>query len=97
MFTFAPLGPIDMLGPLLLQLIRTPGRIFVLLRQYKPIIFANLLANLMKICPKHKDLPQHILGCLTKNMYEAWCFAVKTLILLLIYIKLMANYDNIEQ
>ena len=59
MFTFAPLGPIDMLGPLLLQLIRTPGRIFVLLRQYKPIIFANLLANLMKIRPKHKDFSQN--------------------------------------
>jgi hypothetical protein len=39
MFTFAPLGPIDMLGPFLLQLIRTPGRILVLLRQYKPILF----------------------------------------------------------
>jgi hypothetical protein len=59
MFTFAPLGPIDMLGPLLLQLIRTPGRIFVLLRQYKPIIIANLLANLKKKYPKHKDFSEN--------------------------------------
>ena len=38
--------------------------------------------------PKTQRFPQHILGCLTKNMYEAWCFAVKTLILHLIYITL---------